>query len=136
MAGFLLDTNHLGNALRRRSSIRDRLTTAHRAGVRIGTCVPVLCEVDAGLAHVVDSERCYRVMRRVIPHVRIWPLEPSLAVIYGNTCLELRRRGRVRSQVDLLLAALARQMNLTLLTTDRDFEALPDLRCENWLTTP
>jgi len=31
-------------------------------------------------------------------------------------------------------AALARHMDLTLLTADRDFEALPDLRVENWLT--
>ncbi len=30
-------------------------------------------------------------------------------------------------------AALARVMDLTLVTTDRDFEALPDLRLENWL---
>ena len=32
-----------------------------------------------------------------------------------------------------MLAALCRQMNLTLLTTDRDFEALPDIRVENWV---
>jgi tRNA(fMet)-specific endonuclease VapC len=135
MAGFLLDTNHLGDALRHRSRVRDRLDDSHRTGVRVGTCVPVLCEVDAGLAHVAGSERCFRAMRRVAPYIRIWPLEPSLAVIYGNVYLELRRRGRVLSQVDLLLAALARQMNLTLLTTDRDFEALPDVRRENWLDT-
>lgn len=32
----------------------------------------------------------------------------------------------------MMLAALARQMKLTLLTTDRDFEALPKVRTENW----
>jgi tRNA(fMet)-specific endonuclease VapC len=46
--------------------------------------------------------------------------------------LELRRRGQVLSQVDLLLAALARQMNRTLLTSDRDFDAIPGIRTENW----
>ena len=30
--------------------------------------------------------------------------------------------------------ALARRMDLTLLTSDRDFEALPDVRAENWLS--
>jgi predicted nucleic acid-binding protein len=34
----------------------------------------------------------------------------------------------------MMLAALARRMNLTLLTTDRDFDALPDLRREDWVT--
>ena len=33
----------------------------------------------------------------------------------------------------MMLAALARQMNLTILTTDQDFAALPDLKIENWL---
>jgi predicted nucleic acid-binding protein len=36
------------------------------------------------------------------------------------------------SQVDMMLAALARQHKLTVLTTDRDFEALTDLRVEKW----
>jgi predicted nucleic acid-binding protein len=40
-------------------------------------------------------------------------------------------QGRVLSQVDMMLAALARQHRLTLLTTDRDFEVLTDLRLEN-----
>lgn len=46
---------------------------------------------------------------------------------------ELRAKGRVLSQVDMLLAALARRMKLVLLTTDRDFEALPDVKAENWM---
>ena len=33
-----------------------------------------------------------------------------------------------------MLAALTRVMNLTLLTTERDFEALPELTVENWLS--
>ncbi len=37
------------------------------------------------------------------------------------------------SQMDMMLAALARQQKLVLLTTDRDFEALPDLAIENWI---
>ena len=32
----------------------------------------------------------------------------------------------------MMLAALARVMNLTILTTDRDFEALPDILTEDW----
>ena len=75
-------------------------------------------------------------MTRLLSFVRVWPLEPPVAAIYGEIYLDLRRRGRALSQVDMMLAALCRQMSLTLLTTDRDFEALPDLRCENWLDTP
>jgi predicted nucleic acid-binding protein len=41
-------------------------------------------------------------------------------------------KGRALSQVDMMLAALGRQHKVSILTADRDFEALPDLRIENW----
>jgi tRNA(fMet)-specific endonuclease VapC len=132
--GFLLDTNHLGAAIRRHSKLRVRLISAHHAGVRVGTIVPVLCEVDAGLAQVVNSERCYGAMKRLLTFVRIWNLEPKLATIFGDIYFDLRKRGRSMSHVDLLLSAVARQTGHIILTTDRDFEALPDLRTENWIT--
>jgi len=34
----------------------------------------------------------------------------------------------------MMLAALSRSLDATLLTDDPDFEALPDLRVENWLS--
>jgi predicted nucleic acid-binding protein len=33
----------------------------------------------------------------------------------------------------MLLAALARSMNVTIPTSDRNFKAIPTLRVENWL---
>ncbi|RIK38099.1 MAG: hypothetical protein DCC55_22160 [Chloroflexi bacterium] len=38
--------------------------------------------------------------------------------------------------VDALIAALALRYELTLLTTDKDFWAVPGLRMENWLVLP
>jgi predicted nucleic acid-binding protein len=37
------------------------------------------------------------------------------------------------SQFDLLIAALARQAGLILLTADKDFEPVKRLRVENWM---
>jgi tRNA(fMet)-specific endonuclease VapC len=68
--------------------------------------------------------------------VRLWTIDLAVAEVYGALYLELRRSGRTLSQVDMVLAALARQMDLILLTTDRDFEALPDIQTENWLAGP
>jgi tRNA(fMet)-specific endonuclease VapC len=69
-------------------------------------------------------------------HIRVWPIDQTIVVSYGEIHEELRRRGRVLSQVDMMLASLARVMNLTILTTDRDFEALPDIRTEDWTIDP
>lgn len=68
----------------------------------------------------------------LLKQVRIWSLQPGTAVVYGELFHELRRKGRALSQVDMIIAALATQMNATLLTTDRDFEAVDGLHTESW----
>lgn len=75
-----------------------------------------------------------RRLAQLLRHVRMWPLDGDTARFYGQVYIELRRQGRVLSQVDMMLAAFARQHKLTVLTTDRDFEALMDLHVENWVT--
>ena len=68
--------------------------------------------------------------------MRVWPIDNSTAILYGIIHYDLKRRGRVLSQVDMMLAALARQMKVTLVTTDQDFASLPDVPTENWLVGP
>lgn len=133
MTRYLLDTNHLGAALDARSSVRERIFQARRAGHRFGTCVPVLCELETGLLHTRRRDQNRRILAVLLREIPIWPLEPSIAPIYAEIFHDLRARGRVLSQVDMLLAALSRSMDATLLTSDRDFEALSDLHAENWL---
>mgnify|MGYP000844951723 CR=1 FL=1 len=133
MAGYLLDTNQLSEAIRPVFRVRERIAEERSAGLRIGTCVPALCELEAGIQLLAKRDAYRRVLARLLSRVRIWPIEREVALAYGEVFHELRRRGRVLSQVDMMLAALARVMDLTLVTADRDFEALPDLRTEDWL---
>jgi tRNA(fMet)-specific endonuclease VapC len=133
MAGLLLDTNHVSEAIRPVSRVRERIDQAHRAGVRVGTCAPVLCELEAALVTSVRRASYYRTLDRLLTRVRVWPIDRTIARIYGELYQELRARGRVLSQVDIMVAALAQAMDLTLLTTDLDFKALPELHVENWL---
>jgi len=132
MAGFLLDTNQLGQAVTRGSLVHQRIMDARGKGLRVGTCVPVLCEIEAG-AEQVHAPDEYRVkLKRLMRQVRVWPIDVVTARHYGEIHLDLKRRGRALSQIDMMLAALARQMRLTLVTSDRDFEALPDIHTEDW----
>ncbi len=133
-AGYLLDTNHLSRAVTPASSVRQRITDLRQRGVKVGTCVPVLCEIEAGIQQVSQPD-VYRLnLERLLRQIRVWPIDPSTARIYGVIHHDLRRRGRVLSQVDMMLAALGRQMTLTVATSDQDFAALPDITTENWLS--
>jgi predicted nucleic acid-binding protein len=132
--GYLLDANHLGEAITRISRVRERLAQAKLAGARLGTCVPVLCEIEVGIRQVRWPTEYRRNLNRLLSQVRIWPIDQQTAEIYGELYHLLRRKGRSLSSIDIMLAALTQQMGLRLLTTDRDFEALAHLQTENWLS--
>jgi len=103
-------------------------------GIVVGTCLPVICEIEAGIYHVRNPDAYRENLARVLKQVRLWPLDLEICTAYGAIHADLQRRGRALSQVDIMLAAMASAMRLTLVTTDRDFEALPDLTVENWMT--
>jgi tRNA(fMet)-specific endonuclease VapC len=116
MARYLLDTNHVSAALDGASALRDRLHQAFQAGHRLGTCVPVLCELEVGIAQTRRRDQNRRILAMLLRRVRVWPLDSTTPTLYAEIYHDLRSQGRVLSQVDMLLAALARSMNATLLT--------------------
>jgi predicted nucleic acid-binding protein len=124
MAGFLLDTNHLSEALRPVSRVRDRIGQVGFTGIRVGTCIPVLCELEAALPSSSRGHVYRRALQRLLGRVRVWPLELETALLYGEIFRELRGCGRVLSQVDMMLAALARQrtsLSLRAIETSKPF---------------
>jgi tRNA(fMet)-specific endonuclease VapC len=133
MVKYLLDTNHVSPALRKASPLRDRILQARRSGHRFVCCHGVIGELEIGIQQTPKPEENRRQLNLLFKHVRLWQLDLATTRHYGSIYLELQRIGRVLSQVDITLASLARQHNLTLLTSDRDFEALPDLKTENWM---
>lgn len=132
-SGYLLDTNHIGKAVAPGSIARQRITEVRRRGVKVGTCVPVLCEIEVGLRQVKQPDLYRLNFENLLRQVRVWPIERSTARHYGEIYHDLKRRGRVLSQIDIMLAALARQMDLVLITADLDFSAVPGIETQNWL---
>jgi predicted nucleic acid-binding protein len=132
MSDRLLDTNHLGLAVRKKSKVLARLKAELARGVRVGTCIPVLCEIELGAEQVADPAKYRKSLQEVLRMVRQWPLSRATAKLYGEIAFDLKRRGRALSQVDLMLAALCRELDLVLVTRDNDFAALPWLKTENW----
>ena len=134
MTRYLLDTNHLGLAVNARTELADRMTESLMLGHRLGTCLPVLCEIQAGRQRVGHPVEYQRNLTLLLRRVRIWPMDEETSEIYGELFSLVRQRGRVLSPVDLMVASLARQYRCTILSADRDFEALRDVvTIENWL---
>ena len=123
MRAYLLDTNQLGQAVRE-STVHSRMKREVARGVRVGTCIPVLCEIEAGAINVSKVDEYHAGLQKALRSIRLWPLTLETSRHYGEISRDLKRRGRVLSQVDRMLAALCRELDLTLVTTDKDFAAL------------
>lgn len=133
MIKYLLDTNHLSNALGVKSTLRERIGQARRRGARFATCWPALCELEVGLVYLADDSRHRRMLTVLLRDVRIWPLHWQAVRRHGALAKATRARGRILSAVDLMLAALAMEEDAVLLTTDQDFQPFPEIHTENWV---
>lgn len=133
MIRYLLDTNHLSAALNLDDRVWSRIREKSPSGARFATCVPVLCELEVGLRQTNRQKDNHRRLRKILRSVRIWNTSLDSVAYHADIFEELRTKGRAMSFVDMTIAALARQMKAIIVTTDRDFEALPDITRENWL---
>jgi predicted nucleic acid-binding protein len=130
---YLLDTNHLSAYLDRKPAPEQRIDRALRAGDRIGVCLPVLCEYRAGIRLSKRFRQNLARLQAALGVFRLWPADESTAATFADIFQELRAGGKMPSQFDLLIAAVARQLHLTLLTADQDFQVVAGLDTENWL---
>lgn len=133
MKRFLLDTNHIGGAIGRVSVVRDRIQQLHRKGAIFGTCGPVFCELLVGVVQRKDAAKSRKRLDNLLGVVRVWPIDLEIVHNYATIYHQLRQAGRALSQVDILLAAMAKHRNATLLTTDHDFQAVHEILTEDWL---
>jgi predicted nucleic acid-binding protein len=131
---YLLDTNHLSAYLGENPLVKQRVDTQLRARDRFGITLPVLCEYRAGIAQGKRFQRNLARLRQAKGVLRLWPLDEQAAIEFAKISQELRSIGRIIPPFDMLIAASARQLGLTLLTADTDFQAVPRLRVENWLS--
>jgi predicted nucleic acid-binding protein len=79
MTRYLLDTNHIGEAIGSVSIVRDRIQQLHRKGGIFGTCGPVLCELLVGIVLRKDVAKCRRRLDGLLQIVRLWPIDLAIA---------------------------------------------------------
>lgn len=135
MTAYLLDTNHASPLVTPGHALIRRMQRQQAQGDTFALCVPMLAEVLFGIG----------IAPRAVQNLRLWiPWERSMecyvpdaadAASAAQLQIMLRKQGRQLATVDALIGITALRYNLTLLTTDGDFRAVPGLRFENWLQT-
>jgi tRNA(fMet)-specific endonuclease VapC len=91
------------------------------------------CGIVAGLEASSSREASWDIARRTLGKLVCWPFDKSAAYQYGRIFADLKRRGRVIQQIDMMIAAIAFSLgNCTVVSSDSDLSAVPGLAVENW----
>ena len=133
MADYLLDTNHASPLVTLHHPLRQRVLAALAAGDVFASCVPVLTETLYGIGIVPRAIQNRAIWEQLQPQLLCHIPDAADAARAADLQILLRRRGRQLATVDALIAVTALRYDLTLLTTDGDFQAVPGLRLENWI---
>jgi tRNA(fMet)-specific endonuclease VapC len=98
-------------------------------------CVPVpaLTELLYGIQLLPRATANLVEWQRLRSAFIYYQLEQVDAEKAANLEVILRKRGRQLATVDAFIAVIALRYGLTLLTTDYDFDAIEQIKCENWL---
>ena len=131
---WLLDTNIFIPALNGRPSVRARLNEAEATG-EVVTSVLVLGELLYGAKCSKRSTENIAAVEQQLASITILPVTADVTRLFSDLKASLRRRGIVKSDVDLLIATTALDQGATLVTDDQALLAgdIPGLAVENWL---
>jgi len=131
---WLLDTNTIIHALNGVLSVRRRLNEVEEQGDILTSSV-VVGELIYGAECSARREENRENIRRKLERIRIVPLDAQIAEKWGMLKAQLRARGRLKADIDLLIAATAIAEEAALVTDDADLLGgdIPGLTTENWV---
>ena len=129
---FLLDTNIVSDLVRNPGG-RAALRIARVGEAMVCTSIIVAAELRDGAAKR-NSPRLTAQLEAVLGALEVLPLEPPSDAIYGELRASLERTGRLIGSNDLLIAAQAVALGMTIVTDNaREFARVDRLPVENWL---
>lgn len=131
-ARYLLDTNIVSDLVRHPDgAVTRRLKRVGEEAV--ATSIVVACELRFGTAKK-GSQRLSAQLALILERLLIVPLEPPADAYYGALRAKLESEGTPVGANDVLIAAQALALGLTLVTDDeREFSRVEGLKIENWL---
>jgi tRNA(fMet)-specific endonuclease VapC len=129
---YLLDTNIVSDLVR---NPQGRVAQHIRkiGEVQVCTSIIVAAELRYGAAEK-QSPRLTAQLEAVLSALEILPWQEPADITYGVLRSHLEKAGRPIGGNDMLIAAQALTLGLTLVTdNEREFAQVKDLRRENWL---
>lgn len=132
MANYLLDTNHAAALVTLGHPLRQRFLLRIQAGDTFAITVPVLAETLFGIGLLPRAAQNLAEWEKLRPSLPCYIPDEADAENAAALQRSLRRQGLQLETIDALIAVAALRYDLVLLTTDKDFTPVPNLKQENW----
>jgi len=96
-------------------------------------CVPVVTETLFGIGTLPRATQNRAEWKRLRLDFTCYIPDEGDAEAAADLQISLRQKGKQVKTIDAVIAIIALRYDLILLTTDRDFQAAPNLTQENWM---
>ncbi|MBQ1877924.1 MAG: type II toxin-antitoxin system VapC family toxin [Erysipelotrichaceae bacterium] len=129
---YMLDTNIIIYAKNARpEKVLEKLKDIDPSDVCISAIT--LAELEYGVCNSSDPERNRLALLLFLANISALPFDSLAAQQYGSIRNDLRKKGQLIGANDLLIAAHAKSLDLTLVTNNTgEFSRVEDLKLENW----
>lgn len=128
---YLLDTNTASYIIKgNRPALDQHLAKVPMALVAISAVTEG--ELRFGAARLPHAAHLHRVLEEFFLRIAILPWDSSAARRYGELRADLEREGRPMGNLDMMIAAHALALELTVVTGDQAFRRIKKLKVEDW----
>ncbi|MGD9591488.1 MAG: type II toxin-antitoxin system VapC family toxin [Candidatus Berkiella sp.] len=101
----------------------------------IGISTITLSELEYGVAKSSHKTKNEEALSQFIMPLEILEFDMAAASLYGKLRADLENNGKPIGAMDMLIAAHALSMNVTLVTNnEKEFMRIKNLKIENWVT--
>jgi tRNA(fMet)-specific endonuclease VapC len=129
---YLLDTNICIYAIKQKHE-KLLILLNEKSGEGLFISSLTVAELEFGVQNSQQVDRNRIALLKFLSYFNILNFEGSDAIEYGRIKTELRKRGQIIGQIDLLLAAQAVNREMTLVTNNmKEFQRVRGLNIEDW----
>jgi len=129
---YMLDTNICIYLMKHNLTVLGKFLELKENNISISTIT--LAELEFGICNSIAYEKNRAKLLSLLPLIKIQSFDDLAAVEYGIIRADLKKRGKIIGQLDMLIAAHAKSRNLTLVTNNTgEFERIEGLTLDNWL---
>lgn len=128
----MLDTNICIYLIKRKPiQVVERLKGYEAGDVAVSSIS--VAELQYGVCKSNRQDQNRLALTEFLLPLEVVAFDESAASHYGDIRDHLEKRGNIIGSMDLLIAAHARSLSLTLITNNlREFQRVPGLRADNW----